>query len=90
MLAVFGAVLPALFTTDFAHVRAQTADLLHEFRPARHFSSGERTDLGARTVQLNTANHHLNILLVQTGRGAVLARLHTLQTLLDALTIAFV
>ena len=90
MLAVVGTVLAALFTTDFADVCAQTADLLHEFRPARHFFCGECTDLCARTVQLNTANHHLDVLLLQAGGGTVLARLHTLQTAFDALTIAFV
>lgn len=83
-------VLAALLTAGFAHVGAKRADLLGELRASGHLTHGERTNIGAIAIQLDATRHHLDIILVQTGHGAMFARLHALVAGFDTIFVFFV
>jgi hypothetical protein len=63
----------AFFTARAADFSADPTDFLREFRTARHEAGGHRADPGAIAIQPNAARHHFDIILLQTGAGAVFA-----------------
>jgi len=84
------AVLLAFLRTLFANVRAQLAELRGALTTARHHDRGSATNLGAFEVERDAAREHLDVLLIQTGGGAMLTLERALIARIDAATHGFV
>jgi hypothetical protein len=67
-------VLGALLGAGLANVGAQGADRLHVFTAPGHRRRGQLADSGAIHVERDAPRHHLDVLLLQACRGAVIAR----------------
>ena len=66
-------VLGAVRATHIANLSAKLANTLGELCPTGHFARGPGADVSATAVQFDAACHCLDVLFVQTGRGAVFA-----------------
>jgi len=66
-------VLGALFRAGFAHLRAQAAKSGGQFTSPRDVAGCKATELSAINIQPDATRHTGNILLLQTGDGAVVA-----------------
>jgi hypothetical protein len=66
-------MLGAFVAADLADFRANPAGLLGELAAPRHITGGEPTDGGTVNVEPDAARHHLDIVFLQAGSGAVVA-----------------
>lgn len=75
LLAVLhvGTVLFALVATGLADFGALAQQVRGMLRAAGYQPGGQGAHVGAVTVEANTAGHHLYIVFLQAGGGAVLA-----------------
>lgn len=76
LLAVPVGVPAALIGAGLADGSAYLRELRGVLRAASYEASGERADIGAVAGQADAAGHHVHVLLLQAGRGAVLAGGH--------------
>ena len=83
-------VLTTFVAAGFANLGTEPTDTFREFGASTHLLCCECTDLCARAVQLDTADHHLRITFAQAGCRAVLAFLHAIKARLDALLVSSV
>jgi hypothetical protein len=83
-LAVVVLVLAALLATRVADLRTQLAQLLGEVAAPGHVTSRQAADCGAVHVERDTSRHHLDVLLLQAGRGAVVTGVSAGVARLDA------
>ena len=84
------AVLLAFLRTPFASVRTQLTELPGALTTARHHDGGGTANLGAFEVERDAAREHLDVLLVQTGGGAVFTLKRAFIARIDAATHGFV
>lgn len=84
------AVLLALLRTLFANVRAQLAEFRCALTTACHHDGGSAADLGTFEVECDAAREHLDVLLIQTGGGAVFTLERALVARIDAAAHGFV
>jgi hypothetical protein len=82
-------VLLAFQGALFANVRAQLAAVRSSLTTARHHDRGGTADLGTFEVELDAARKHLDVLLIQTGGGAVFTFERALIAGVDAATHGF-
>ena len=68
-----GRMLLAFLDTGVAHVGAGLADHARELAATAHIARRQAADRGAVDVELYAAGKHPDVLLVQAGRGAVVA-----------------
>ena len=68
-----GTVPGALVAAGFADFGAYFQQVRGVLRAAGYKAGGEGADIGAVAVELNAASHHLHVLLLQAGGGAMLA-----------------
>tara|TARA_B100001105_G_C22399454_1_gene448590 strand:+ start:804 stop:1118 length:315 start_codon:yes stop_codon:yes gene_type:complete len=84
LLAVVMLVPATLVATRLADLRAQLAQLLGEVAAPGHVASRQAADCGAVHVQRDASRHHLDVLLLQAGRGAVVTGVSAGVARLDA------
>lgn len=73
LLAMVHLVLPAFVAAGFANISAKTAEFACHLAASCHIGSRDAADLRAIHVKRNTTRHHLYILLLQAGCGAMVA-----------------
>ncbi len=76
LLAVVHLVFGAFFLAEAADVGAVAQQALGAFRAAGHEAGRQGADVGAVAVKLNAAGHHLHVVFLQAGGGAVFAGCH--------------
>jgi hypothetical protein len=89
-LAVVGVVFSAFFSTGIACFSTELTNAFSELRTASHLANGERAEVGAGSVQLDTTSHHLDVLLMEAGCRAVFACEQALMAGIDAVLVVFV
>ena len=72
-LAVLGLMLAAFFAAGLAHIRARLANGGSELAAATHVGGSQAADLRAVHIKRNAARHHVDVLLPQARRSAVVA-----------------
>ena len=73
LLAVFHVLLGAFVATRLADVGAQGADGIGVLATAGHRGGGQLANRSAVHIERDAARHHLDVLLVQAGCGAMIA-----------------
>jgi hypothetical protein len=76
-------VLGAFFAACLAYVGAEFANVAGEFTIARHIAGRQSADSGAVHVQLYAPGHHLDVILFEACRSAVIARVRAFIAGLD-------
>ena len=84
LLAMVCLVACAFLAAFLAYIGAHLADCTGELATSRHISGSEATNLGAVHIERDAAGHHLDILLLQTGCGTVVAGYGAVVTGIDA------
>jgi hypothetical protein len=70
---MFHSVLSAFFGASTGDLGANVAEVRGKLRTAGHEPSRHSTDDRALPIQIDTTCHHLHLVLLQTGAGAVFA-----------------
>jgi hypothetical protein len=83
-------MLSALRRAFLANLRAHPAKLLCPATSQAHQLRSIITDCSTFHIQLHTPCHHLHILLLQTGRGTMIAQRRTVQTGINTFLITVV
>lgn len=69
-LAMVGFVFGALGAAVIADFGAKSADVRGKFGTSGHLAGGERAKVGATTIKLDAAGHHVDIGFAKAGGGA--------------------
>jgi len=64
-------MLGALVAAGFANLGTLAQQVLGVFGATSHEAGGQVTNVGAVTVELNAAGHHLYVVFLQAGRSTV-------------------
>ncbi|GAB2452903.1 hypothetical protein GCM10011375_40000 [Hymenobacter qilianensis] len=72
-MVVVLAVLGTFHSAGMTDLSTELQQVLGVLGSTGHEAGSQGTNIGAVAVQLNTAGHHLHVLLLQAGGGAVLA-----------------
>jgi hypothetical protein len=75
---MFMLMLSAFIAARFTHIRAQPANLIHEWAVCLHRFHRKRTHIRAFPVQADAFRHHIDIFFTQARIETTVARLHAI------------